>query len=40
MTIPAGLFSALILVALTLVAAAPVILIVLWVLDWKRRTLW
>jgi hypothetical protein len=40
MTLSVGLFTGLILAALLLVTAAPVILIALWVIDWLRGTLW
>jgi hypothetical protein len=40
MIIPPDLFSAMILLALALVMAAPVILIGLLVRDWRRKRLW
>ena len=40
MTIPVGLLSALVIVCLITVAATPVLLLILWLRDWKRKTLW
>ena len=40
MTVPVGLFSALILVALGVVIISPVVLMVLWILDIKKGSLW
>lgn len=40
MTVPVGVFSVLILVALGVVILSPVVLLVLWVMDVKKGTLW
>jgi len=40
MTIPLSLFSGLILVALALVAVAPLVLLALLLFDWKDGNLW
>jgi multisubunit Na+/H+ antiporter MnhC subunit len=40
MTIPLPVFSILVLVALVITMAAPVLLLVLLVRDWKRKQLW
>jgi len=40
MTIPIGLFSFVILGALALVVAAPLILLAFWLADSKRGDLW
>lgn len=40
MTIPLTVFSALILICLVMVIVAPLILLALWVIDWKRGSLW
>ena len=40
MTIPTVLFSAIILAALALVSAAPLLLLVLLVRDWRKGRLW
>ena len=40
MTIPLPVFSVLVLVALAITIAAPVLLLVLLVRDWKRKQLW
>jgi len=40
MTISAGVLSALVLICLAVVAATPVLLLILWVRDWKRKSLW
>ena len=40
MTIPPAVFAALILICLVMVMVAPLILLVLWIVDWKRGSLW
>jgi hypothetical protein len=40
MTIPIGLFTFVILGALAVVVAAPLILLALWIADAKRGDLW
>lgn len=40
MIIPLPVFSVLVLVALAITTAAPVLLLVLLVRDWKRKQLW
>lgn len=40
MIIPPDVFSAVIVVALALVAGAPLILVGLLIRDWRRRRLW
>lgn len=40
MTMPVGIFSVLILVALGVVVISPVVLLVLWIKDIKKGSLW
>jgi len=40
MTIPVGLFTAFIIAALAIVVAAPLILLSLWIADFRRGALW
>lgn len=40
MTIPIGLFTAVIYAALAIVIASPLILLALWIADLKRGALW
>lgn len=40
MTISVSLFSTLVLSALIITVAAPILLLVLLVRDWKRKQLW
>ena len=40
MTISAGLLGALVMICLVVVAATPVLLLILWFRDWKRKSLW
>jgi hypothetical protein len=40
MTIPAGLLTAIVIICLLIVAATPVLLLTLWIKDWKRKSLW
>ena len=40
MTISVGLLGTLVTICLIIVAAAPVLLLILWLRDWKRKSLW
>jgi hypothetical protein len=40
MTMPLTVFSALVLGALAITAAAPLLLLALLIRDWKRKQLW
>jgi hypothetical protein len=40
MTMPLAVFSALVLAALAVTTAAPLLLLVLLIRDWKRKQLW
>lgn len=37
---PTGVFAALVLVALAITTAAPLLLLALLIRDWKRKQLW
>jgi hypothetical protein len=40
MTMPVSIFSILILVALGVVVVSPVVLLILWIMDVKKGSLW
>lgn len=40
MIVSSGLLSAIVMFALLVTAAAPVVLLVLWIMDWKKGQLW
>jgi hypothetical protein len=40
MTMPTGILAALVLAALAITAAAPLLLLALLIRDWKRKQLW
>jgi hypothetical protein len=40
MTMPTGMFAALVLLALAITTAAPLLLLALLIRDWKRKQLW
>jgi hypothetical protein len=40
MTVPLTVFTALVMAALAITTAAPLLLLVLLIRDWKRKQLW
>ncbi len=40
MTISTELLSVLVTICLVVVAVTPIVLLLLWFIDWKRKTLW
>jgi len=39
-TISTELLSVLVTICLVVVAVTPIVLLLLWFIDWKRKTLW
>lgn len=40
MTMPADILSVLVTICLITVAVTPIVLLLLWYIDWKRKSLW